>query len=90
MTPDIPQGSYVLTLAVCPLINPLKTGRVIVFTTNTYGRLIKKITAVRPDGVFVCSINPDGLQEDDLGIIPFNRIIGIVIKKFLPTNERFV
>jgi len=80
MLPVYSDGDFVLTTKFPFCLRRLKVGDAIVFGHDTYGILIKKITGILPGQLFkVIGNNPDSLNSDKLGLIPYSAILGKVI-----------
>ncbi len=86
MSPDLLSGDYVVTCKKNFSKKNLKKGQLIVFNSQSYGILIKKIVELKNNFVIVDSINPKGLNSQQIGDIKYSAIRSKVL--FIIKNKK--
>ena len=79
LQPEYQEGDFVLILTGSLLPARIKQGDVIVFQHAEYGQLIKRVTHVLRDEVYVTGTQPNSLDSRRLGPIPRHTINGKVL-----------
>jgi nickel-type superoxide dismutase maturation protease len=81
LSPFFQKGDFVIVLNQSFLFCKLKPGDVIVFRHPDYGKLIKRIGSLSPDGdeLFVVGTHPDSTDSRTFGPILRRWLIGKVI-----------
>ena len=84
MSPDYNNGDFVIVTRLPLLLNTVKINSVLVFTTQNYGILIKKISDI--DRVkkkyFFKGSNKNSVTTEMIGAIDKKDIIGVVLLHF--------
>lgn len=80
LSPDYQTGDYVL-LTTRARYSGLRPGDVVVFWHETYGRMIKRIERITPDGaqIFVTGTHPHSIDSAAFGPVSLTNLIGKVI-----------
>ena len=78
LSPDYQDGDFVV-LATSPHLYHIKPGDVIVFEHGEYGTLIKRVTHVLPEEVYVTGTHEHSLDSRKLGAIERKTITGKVL-----------
>ena len=89
LSPFLHHGDFVLLVRAAWWLRRLHTGDVIVFHHPAYGRLIKRIQSISPDGrdLFVIGDNPDSVDSRQFGPIPATAVLGKAVFIFLQTSQ---
>jgi len=85
LSPEYREGDYVMVITI-PFLS-FKRGDTIVFTHVAFGMMIKKISHIDAEGIFVVGNHPNSIDSSRLGVIPRRDVIGKVIwhiKKPIP------
>jgi nickel-type superoxide dismutase maturation protease len=81
LSPSIRQGDFVFVIGTRSLFQKLKTGDVVVLRHPVYGKLIKRIENILPDGeeLFVVGTHPESTDSRTFGPIPRRWVVGKVV-----------
>ncbi len=81
LAPSINPGDYILVFKAAFSLRKLKAGDLVVFHHPVYGRLVKRLETITPDGeeLFVVGENPDSTDSRQFGLIPRRWVIGKVV-----------
>ncbi len=72
MSPLLPADSY----AVFRTPKRIVVGDIILADHDRYGRIIKRVRALQPDGVALEGISPQSTSPEALGVVPSRNILG--------------
>ena len=81
MLPTLKEGDYVVAFSRFWLrFLQMKIGRLVIIQHPEFGTMIKRISAVETDGIYVQGDNSlESITADDIGVIKQEQIIGLVI-----------
>jgi len=81
LSPSFQEGDYVLIIKSPLCLRSLKRGDTIVFSHPIYGKLIKRLDSLSPDGdmLFVIGTHPESTDSRHFGPVPRTDLIGKVI-----------
>jgi len=84
MSPDFNDGDYVLVSRIPLFFSRVKVNSILVFKSNKYGTLIKKVSRIDRDhgNYFFTGINKNSLTSEKIGAINNQNILGTVILHF--------
>lgn len=77
MSPSFLPDSYVLS--VSHPFQKLKKNDVILVNHPTYGKMIKRILNISPDGILLVGDNPMSVTTEQMGLIQKSDVLGKVI-----------
>lgn len=81
MAPLYYEGDYILCKKVKDR-KKLKTGDIVIARTKSYGNIIKEISEIKEDGIRLKGTNIQSISTEEMGTIPFDRILFKVIFNF--------
>jgi phage repressor protein C with HTH and peptisase S24 domain len=83
LSPFFLPGEYAVLWHSTRSIRKLSPGDFVVFDHDQYGMLIKKVVSNNPPGSLIEAegIHPDSLSKQDIGKIPYENIIGKVLRR---------
>ena len=83
LAPVYQEGDFVLVSKIPFLARPPRAGDVVVFRQASYGRMIKRVERVLPDGrLWVVGTRPVSVDSYEFGPVPLQDLEGKVILHF--------
>jgi signal peptidase I len=81
MSPEYREGDFVLISKIPFIFSPPKPGDIVAFHHAKYGTMIKRISAISPDGLelFVVGSHPYSVDSNRFGPINRKDLLGKVI-----------
>ena len=72
MTPALSPGDYIIFTKA----RALRPGFVVLVDHSKYGLIVKRISSVQTDGVFLQGDGPESTSSEAMGLIPHERLRG--------------
>ena len=81
LSPSLNPGDYIVVVKASFSLRKLKAGDLVVFHHPVYGRLVKRLETITPDGeeLFVVGEHPDSTDSRQFGLVPRRWVIGKVV-----------